>query len=296
MRQAKTVWMIVVLMLGTAALLAPDAARAGGLKFGKLFKMSLAQEQEIADKMNAELAKDPGLISEGKQFDQIQRVGKRLVKHSKLEQYDYKFFLVDQEEVNAFATPAGYIYVTRGLMDYMAYDESMLASVMAHELGHAKDRHVAKGYEKMIQGALGLTVLDLVLGKKNRDITNVLFAGGQVVFLKYNRDQEEWADRAGVELNYNAGYDAYGMVRSLECLQALYGSPKGDLAEYMSDHPLTDDRIERTSRIARDVSGREHGYMAIPSPPDKEHPLWDKYGGDAPAAVTKSTSPVGSLK
>lgn len=287
--------MIVVAALGTAALL-PVGAQAGGLKLGGLFKMSLSQEQQIADKMHEDLAKDPGLIEKGKQYDEIQRIGKRLVRSNKLDQYDYKFFLVDQDEVNAFATPGGYIYVTRGLMDYMAYDESMVAGVMGHELGHAKDRHVAKGYEKMIQGALGLTVLDIVLGKKNRDITNVVSAGGQVVLLKYNRDQEEWADRYGVEFSYNAGYDAFGMMRSLECLNALYGSGGGDLAEYMSDHPLTEDRVARTEQIGRDVSGKEPGYMAVPSPPDKDHPLWDKYGREKPAAVTKTTSPVGSLK
>jgi len=295
MKQGKTALLIMVAALVTAALLMPGAAQAGGLKFGKMFKMSQAQEQDIADKMHEELAKDPGLIEEGKEYKQIQRVGKRLVERNKLKEYDYKFFLVDDEEVNAFATPAGYIYVTRGLMKYMAYDESMLAGVMAHELGHAKDRHVAKGYEKMIQGALGLSVLDLILGKKNRDITSVLFAGGQVAFLKYNRDQEEWADRDGVELSYGAGYDAYGMMRGLECLKALYGSPNNDLAEYMSDHPLTDDRIERTREIGYEVCGKEPGYVPIPSPPDKDHPLWDEYGGGK-STVTKTTSPVGSLK
>jgi len=282
-----------ILLVMAGVMLVPATADAGGLKFGKLFKMSKGQELEIAEEMNVELAKDPGLIEEGDYYKQVQRVGKRLVERNGLDEYDYKFFLVDDDEVNAFATPAGYIYVTHGLMEYMAYDVSMLAAVMAHELGHAKDRHVAKGYEKMIQGALGFTFLSIILGDKHKDITDVLFVGGQVVYLKYNRDQEEWADRAGVDLNYAAGYDPYGMVRGLECLEALYGSA-GDVAVWMANHPATDDRIERTANIAREVCGQEHGYMPIPRPP-KDHPLHEKYGkGSAP--VSRTTSPVGSLE
>ena len=278
-------------LLMLAALLLPVSASAGGLKLGKLFKMSKAQETEIAQEMNVELAKEPGLISEGRYYNQIQRVGKRLVEKNGLDEYDYQFFLIDQDEVNAFATPAGYIYVSVALMDVMAYDEAMLSGVMAHELGHAKDRHVAKGYEKMMQGALGFTVLDILLGKDYKLATDILFAGGQLVYLKYNRDQEEWADRYGVELNHGAGYDAYGLMRSLQCLEALHGSG-GKIAEYMSTHPDTGSRIERSRAIAQDACGAEHGYLPIPRPPDKEHPLWELYGGEGPAPVVKSTQPV----
>lgn len=293
MMNYRRVWKGAILLVVMSAMLIPVAADAGGLKFGKLFKMSRSQELDIAKEMNAELAADPGLIEDGDYFEQVQRVGARLVERNGLEEYDYKFFLVDDEEVNAFATPAGYIYVTRGLLEYMAYDESMLAGVVAHELGHAKDRHVAKGYEKMIQGALGFTFLGIILGEKHRDVTDILFTGGQIVYLKYNRDQEEWADRAGVELNHAAGYDAYGMVRALQCLEELYGSA-GEIAVWMANHPATDDRIARTTRIARDTCGKEHGYLPIPRLPE-DHPLYEKYGQSS-SVVSKTTSPVGSLE
>jgi len=272
-----------ILLLSAVLLLLPAAANAGG--FRKLFKMSKSQELSIAQEMNTELAKDPGLVTKGKQYDEVQRIGQRLVKANALKQYDYKFFLTKDDEVNAFCTPGGYVYVTSGLLKYMAYDESMLAAVMAHELGHAKDRHVAKGYEKMLSGALGLGVLGIALGKQNQDITKALGTAGGVVMLKYNRDQEEWADRAGVELTYGAGYDAYGLLRSLQCLEALYGS-SDNVTTWLSNHPATKDRITRVTAIARELCGKEQGYRSIPVPP-KDNPLYKLYG-----ASLKGTSPV----
>jgi len=291
--KAGRILIVMLLAMLVVALQAPlTPAQAGGLKLSKLFKMSKKQELTIAQQMHDEFEQEPGLVTEGAHYNLVQRVGDRLVTRNGLSEYDYQFFVIDDEEVNAFATPAGYIYVSVGLLNVMAYDESMLAGVIAHELGHAKDRHVAKGYEKMITGAAGLTVIGLILGDKYSDITDVLFAGGQFVYLKYNRDQEEWADRYGVALNYGAGYDAYGLVRSLECLEALYGSST-KIAEYMSDHPATDDRIARTTTIARETSGREQGYLPIPCPP-RDHPLYEQYknkcGQTQP--VIKQTSPV----
>ncbi len=268
---------ISVAVLGVILLALPAAAQAGGLK---LFKMSLAQEQEVADELRKELEADPGLVTSGKLYDKVQRIGKKLVAENGLDEYEYKFFVTKDEEVNAFATPGGYIYVTTGLLDIMGYDESMVAGVMAHELGHAKDRHVAKGYEKAMQGSAGLTVLGLVLGQGSEDVVNILGNLGGVVYLKFNRDQEEWADRYGVDLAYAAGYDAYGLTRSLECLGLIYGSDDHPIAEYMSNHPPTKDRIARTNKIAlATTKGHYNGYRTIPCPPNKEHPMWALYGG-----------------
>ena len=143
---------------------------------------------------------------------------------------------------------------------------------------------MAKGYEKVLKGSVGLSVLSIFLGEQNADIVDLMAQAGGMVYLKYNRDQEEWADRAGVELNLGAGYDPYGMVRGLECLKELYGSGS-KLGEYMSNHPLTDSRVSRTSQIAREMTGRDHGYIPIPCPPE-DHPLYDKYGGRCTPGAT----------
>ncbi|MCC7477678.1 M48 family metallopeptidase [bacterium] len=268
----------------------PRPALAGGLKF----KLSKKQEASLGADMNKELASEPGFISKGKEYEMVQRIGKRLVERNKLTNYDYKFFYVKQDEVNAFATPGGYIYVTRGLMKQMGYDEAMVAGVMAHELGHAKDRHTARGAEKRIQAALGIGILGMVLGDKgDKTLMDALGGAAGMATLKYSRDFEEWADRSGVELSYEAGYDAYGLTRGLEMLNALYGSTDS-VSEWMASHPSTKDRVARTMRIAEDVTdGRQMGYVKIPAAP-KGSPLYEKYGKGVPgsSSVTKRTSPV----
>jgi predicted Zn-dependent protease len=259
---------------------------AGGLK---LFRMSKSQELEIAKEMNAEYRKDPGLITSGKQFDLVQRIGKRLVERNKLDDYDYKFFLVKDDSINAFATPGGYIYVHKGLVDLMGYDEAMLAGVVAHEIGHATDRHVAKGYEKASTGGVAIGLLGALLGGKSKQkqdqaqlITNLLASAGSLMYLKYNRDQEEWADRYGVELTFGAGYDAYGMSRGLAALEAVYGSSR-KVENFFESHPPNRARVERTERIAFELTGKPHGYMKVPQPPNSKHPLWPVYGPNGSA-------------
>ncbi len=269
----------------------PRPAEAGGLKF----KLSKKQEASLGADMNKELAADPGFITKGKEYEMVQRIGKRLVERNKLDQYEYKFFYIKQDEVNAFATPGGYVYVTRGLIKTMGYDEAMVAGVVGHEVGHAKDRHTARGAEKRIQAALGIGILGMVLGgdKGNDTLLQALGGAAGMATLKYSRDFEEWADRSGVELAYGAGYDAYGLTRGLEMLNALYGSTD-KVGEWMASHPSTKDRVARTARIAEEVTGgKQMGYVSIPAAP-KGSPLYEKYGKGKSGnpTGTKQTSPV----
>ena len=292
---------MALLLVAFSALLVQPAS-AGGLKLNGMFKLSVEDEKRIGAKMLEDFRKDPGVYapdSQDRRNKIVQDIGNKLVEMNSEavagSEFEFQFFLSKDKTVNAYATPGGYIYVTEGLMDVMAYDQSMVAAVMAHEMGHVLERHVKDGYEKGMQGAAGLTVLGVLLGKKNRDALNLLESVGGIVYLKFNRDQEEESDRHGVQIAFNAGYDPYGMMRSLECLEALYGN-SGEVGEWTQSHPSTDNRVKRTEYIAKEVSGHEHGYWPIPAPKDKEHPLYEKYGkpGTTGEEVTKSTSPVKS--
>lgn len=260
------------LALAALAVLSAQPAEAKWLKF----KLSKGMEKTLGSQMLDAVKQDPGLVTKGADYDQVQRIGQALVEKNGLTEYDYQFHLVKDKDVNAFATAGGHVYVNQGLVEMMGYDESMLASVMAHELGHAKDRHVARGTEKMLQAQLGLGVISAFFGDGNKDLIDALGGVAGLASLKYSRDMEEWADRYGVELTYNAGYDAWGMVRGLQCLDALYGSA-GDVGEWMQNHPSTDNRVARTSEIALSACGKAQGYRPIPVPP-KKHVLYKVYG------------------
>ena len=291
----------ITILFALSALLLPAPAWAGGFKLNGLFKMSHDDEARIGAKMLEDFRKEPGVHAPDSQALNnriVQNMGRKLVSMNKDqladEDFEYQFFVIKDEKVNAFATPGGYIYVTEGLLDVMAYDRSMVAGVVAHEMGHVLKHHVADGYEKAMQGSAGLTLLGVLLGNKNRDALSLLESVGGVVYLKFNRDQEEEADRLGVSLSYQAGYDPFGMMRSLQCLQAMYGSAD-DVGEWLQDHPATEDRVERTEYIAQESSGHENGYWPIPAPPSKDHPLFELYGKQDAAGsgeVTKSTSPA----
>src|SRR5688572_15995563 len=90
------------------------------------FKLGKGQEASIGGDMYSELKQKPGFVTKGKDYELVQRIGEKLVRANNLTDYEYRFTVVRDDEVNAFATPGGYLYVNVGLLKYMGYDESML--------------------------------------------------------------------------------------------------------------------------------------------------------------------------
>lgn len=262
------------------ALLMPYVAFAGwgdiirtaetAIEVGQLLDMTDIgdeEEKEIGRSVHKEISRDYEIITEGGYYDLLQKIGADLVESNELDDYDYKFYLVKSSAINAFAAPGGFIYVFTGLMDVMAYDPSMLAGVVAHEIGHVHDKHTRNRLEKAARGELGFKILDAATGSEYDIWAGLLYKGGELVYLKYNRDQEEFADRFGVEFAYHAGYDPYGIHRGMLTLMELSGS-SDDFSEYFAQHPSTDKRARRTYKIALENSEMHHGeYMEIPEPP-----------------------------
>jgi predicted Zn-dependent protease len=145
----------------------------------------------------------------------------------------------DPKQVNAFATPGGYLYVFSGLL--MAADnEAQLAGVWGHESGHVVARHSAR---QMVD-AMGLeTVLGIALGQNPNQLAQLagtLAAKGAL--LSYSRQDETEADEFGARYSAQAGYDPHGIIQFFEKLKAMEGNVPS-IAKYLSDHPLTGDRI-----------------------------------------------------
>jgi len=159
----------------------------------------------------------------------------------------YHFAVLETPAVNAFATPGGYIFVTRGALGIMQ-SEAELAGVLAHEVGHVNRKHVINQIRKSdtmrevrdqldIQGA----VLDRAVG-----------AGTNAIFMGYSRDDELEADSLGLEYASAAGYDPGGLAAFVARLNQHAG--EGPVAEFFATHPKPDDRVERLHAIAQ----REH--------------------------------------
>jgi len=167
------------------------------------------------------------------------------------------FVIEDPKQVNAFATPGGYLYVYTGLL--MAADnEAQLAGVWGHESGHVVARHSAR---QMVD-AMGLeTVIGIGLGQNPNQLAELaatLAAKGAL--LSYSRQDETEADEYGARYSAQAGYDPHGIIQFFEKLKAMEGQHPA-FAKYLSDHPDTQDRITHLQQYIQEkqLTGTELG-------------------------------------
>lgn len=168
----------------------------------------------------------------------------------------YRFFLVRDDSVNAFALPGGYIGINRGLIR-IARTQHQLASVIGHEIAHVELRHgmdmMAKGSE--INSATLLTMLaGLVLGAAvNSEVGAALLyggvAGGQQAMVNFTRENEYEADRIGIGLMHDANFDPNGMAEMFTIMGSNSGSSGG--IEYLRTHPLSDNRVAEAAGRAK---------------------------------------------
>ena len=163
-------------------------------------------------------------------------------------EYRYQFHLLgDNKTINAFALPGGQVFITEALLHKLG-SEGQVAGVLGHEIGHVVERHGAQHIAKqqLSQGLTGAAVLaaydpsDPARSTRN---AAVIAAVGQLVNLKYGRNDELEADKEGVKLMSQAGYDPRAMVKVMEVLQKAGGGSR--TPEFFSTHPNPENRIPK---------------------------------------------------
>ncbi len=180
----------------------------------------------------------------------VSAIGQRLAALSHMPELPWTFYVVDSDVVNAFAIPGGHIFVTRGILA-MFDNESELAAVLGHEIGHVTHRHGAQQMSNAAILDLGLTVGATAAGAEGeqlRQIYNVGALGGNLVWLLPNsRKAENQSDDVGLDYMVKAGYDPRGMVSLLEKLAREGGSARPPL--FLSTHPYPEDRAQTVRRL-----------------------------------------------
>jgi predicted Zn-dependent protease len=188
----------------------------------------------------------------------VQSIGRRLVAHAGGPKYPYSFSVANYREINAFALPGGPVWVHRGTI-HAAENEAQLAGVLAHEIAHVAQRHAADQLTKSLvaNGLLGL--LGAVLGNdrsaRTAQIAAQALAGGYM--LKFSRDDERDADRVGVRIMRQAGWDPREMTRFMEILRREQGRDPNSVDVFLSSHPGPAERIELLrSEVGNKAGGR----------------------------------------
>lgn len=230
---------------GIVALALVTAACATNPATGQRQLMLVSESQEIAMGREADLdvRKSMGVYRDAALQAYVREVGMRLARASHRPNLPWTFTVVDTPAVNAFALPGGFIYITRGILPYLR-DESELAAVLGHEVGHVDARHGAAQMSKQQLANVGV-VLGTVLAPKYGDAFGLAGGGLGILFLKFGREAELEADRLGTGYAARNGWDPGGMPGLLDTLARLdgaTGSSRG-VPNWALTHPPAADRV-----------------------------------------------------
>ncbi|MBE9538970.1 MAG: M48 family metalloprotease [Proteobacteria bacterium] len=214
--------------------------------------ISPEMESEYGDEMSHQVQDQIGLYNDPDLAAYVSAVGQRLVGSLDATPYRFHFAIVDQFEPNAFATPGGYIYVSRGLLATLN-DEMDLAGVLAHEIGHVVLRHHARQAGRSMGAGL-LTLPGRAVGVFSEGLGNMINApieaAGEVFLASYSRSQESDADQYGLQLAAKSGYDPNGLPRALDSIERTVVELSGQhhKASFFDSHPTTPTRLADISQ------------------------------------------------
>ncbi len=195
----------------------------------------------------------------------IQSLGYRLAAQSNSERQAFEFFLVEDPSINAFAAPGGLIGMHTGLL-LNTETESELASVLAHEIAHVTQRHMARTLEKasqlslpMAAAMLGAILLSTQNPQAGQAALAAVTAGSAQYQLNFTRENEEEADRIGMQILAGAGFDPRGMPAFFERLQLAHRlTDNPHLPEFLRTHPVTVSRIADSRNRAEQFPRQSH--------------------------------------
>lgn len=228
-------------------------------------EFSPAMERRIGESVMQEIRRDPAWLDDPEVSGYLNRLGNRLSSQSEGSRQEFEFFALRDSTLNAFAMPGGYIGVHSGLI-LAAASESELASVLAHEISHVTQHHLARLMNKSGQGqitSLLALAVAILAARSSPDLAVGAAMAGQGAAiqnqLNYSRDFEREADRIGLGLMERSGFDVRGMSSFFDRLQKFGRLYESNAPGYLRTHPLT---TERLADIGNRIQGRP--YKQVP--------------------------------
>jgi len=213
--------------------------------------LTVEEEGELGKDAAMELRKELDFVRDEWVVKYVRDIGHEIVRAAGPSEYDYEFFVVDDDELNAFALPAGYIYIHTEII-LEAANVSELAGVIGHEVGHVALRHVARNYNRQrntgIAQNIGSLLASVFIGGYGAVGGQMLGQLAAVAYVnQFTREAEVEADGFAVDFLPAAGYDPNGMVTFFETLQSRKGN--ANIPTFLSSHPATKERIDNTRQL-----------------------------------------------
>ena len=252
-------------ILLTITLIATGFAGANELPdFGSVADtvLSKSRERQIGRGAMLQLRMAGVVLDDPMLTEYISLLGSRIASQANDGDHRFNFFVVNDERINAFAMPGGYIGFNTGLI-LTSENESELAGVMAHEVSHVTQRHIARSiYDSQRNSIISVATMiaALVLGAATDaggDAVQGIMTAGQAAAaqrqLNFTRSNEQEADRIGIQVLASAGFDPGGMSSFFEKLSRRYGTTGQVVPEYLRSHPISGSRAAEARARARSL-------------------------------------------
>lgn len=191
-----------------------------------------------------ELIEDPFIVN------YVNKIGNKIILALPPQPFNYRFYIIKEDTYNAFASPAGNIFINSGLFEAMENEEE-LAGILSHEIAHVVCRHISQRIER--QSKIGLITLagmaaGIFLGLEGAGtassaLTLGSVAAGQSISLAYSREDEIQADQLGLKYLNEAGYSGTGLLTMLKKIRSKQWFGSDQIPTYLTTHPASEDRI-----------------------------------------------------
>ncbi len=213
---------------------------------GKAFPLSVDEEKILGQKFLVSIRRSFDMVDDDFANDYINDLGHYLIRPLATKHFPYRFYIINDHSVNAFAGPGGHIFIFSGIIDIMDKPDE-LAAVICHEIGHVAARHLADRMEQNqkinLATMAGMLAGVLIGGKAGHAVTTGTIAAGIQVQLHYSRNDERQADMLGFKYQANAGFDPSGIITVLKKMQEGQWLATESIPPYLLTHPGGPERI-----------------------------------------------------
>jgi predicted Zn-dependent protease len=245
-------WSLVLVL--SVALVLPSPGRA----------ITIGEEEELSAEMLRIIFKKLPVVDDPYVTGYVNRVGQRILSVMPAQPFRYRFYVIDQDMYNAFATPAGHIFIYSGLIEAMD-GEDELAGILGHEIAHVYCRHISQKIElaKKVSWAqlagIAAGILVGAAGGSGAAASGMMLgsaATGATAQLAFSRDNEMQADQLGLKFLSDAGYSTEGLQKVLKKIRSKQWFSKDQIPTYMMTHPAIEDRISYVGAWIEDHKGK----------------------------------------